>query len=322
MQPFNAKITQVTFILLSAALTLALSLTGMAPHGVLWSNWLSAGVITFLLWQIISRFALHGGGPVRVSGVAWPLLTVGFQYASCFLPDAPGHPLLLPLQAVALVLLLALTLSLWQHHTATLKCLLYGFGIGLIAALIPQALLWVTFYLAATYIMRCWSVRNTASVLTGIVFACWATFSGLYLFASPQAAWDHLHGYLPLVSVSWTQLGAVFAGLNGGACVLVYGLLCLLGCYLLLGCFVGSRLSIRAYYSLYYVLAYCLLGTILLFLFTPQLPASFGLLSLYVSLLIILHLAIVPTVVHEWVVVAILTAALALCAEPLLHPLF
>ena len=137
---------------------------------------------------------------MKAFAISWPLLTTSLCFARCYLiiPGTDDEGVWGIVQQLALLAFLSLQMSLWQRRVAIIKHMLLGLIIGLTSTLCPHALLWIVLLLIASYYMRCSSLRNMMSALTGIVLGIWVVYLALFIFISIDAADGMMAAYLRL----------------------------------------------------------------------------------------------------------------------------
>lgn len=315
-----APFTQYRFItpiliFVSIALTAVLMLMGMGDEVQLWTNWFIAGLLSAVSWRIISRFNLQGGSELKAFGISWPILTAGLQFVYCHFPSADHYAKVLLLVIVQMCCL-SLSMSLWQRRRSPFKCLLLGLFIGLESLVVPQSILWLLLFIVVGYYMRCWSMRNTACVLTGAFFAVWVGYC-LRFFLNGAAEADALilaysvilrdESYAPLLALHLWQY--LFMGLT----------LLLLIIYSLSGFLLGAGQSIRAASSIKLISVLSLSFVVLLPFDILHFFGNLSVFSLFISLQLTIHQANVRSIFHEWWILLIILSYIALCLLPLFY---
>lgn len=283
---------------------------------MLWGNWAAAGLLSYLIWLNYSRFNAQGGSELKAFGISWPLLTSGFQFAYCHFPQLDDFAYTLVL-GVALMLTLSLSMTLWQRHQATLKCLILGLLIGLFSTIVPQTILWLLLFPVVCYFMRCWSLRNACSVLTGTVFAVWVVYCAIFLAQGSESADQMIGSYRAIMlqedySILLQGLGLwhyIFMGIT---------LLTLLF-YSFSGFLLGAGQSIQTNFSIQLISMFSLVFLFLMAFDVHHFFINLGLLSVFLSLQLTIHQADVRSALHEWWIVLVILIYAALCIAPLMY---
>lgn len=301
-------------IFLSIALTAALMLLGMGSEVTLWTNWGIAGAISYVILDGISRFNLQGGSELKAFAISWPLLTAGFQFTHCY-STTYGVFYETPLQALTMMLMLSLIMSLWQKRTATLKHLLLGLLIGIASAVKPHAILWLLLVPLAGYYMRCWSVRNLLSAVTGTAFALWVVYCVRFLLQGEAVA-DGMFGSFSVI-IEDEDYGALFHNLSLWQYIFMGFIFLLLLIYSISGPLIGVGLSMRSGSSIQLLSTLNLVIAVLLFFDVQNFMANLTLLILLFSVQFTILQANIRSIIHEWWLLVIILTFTSLCIIPI-----
>lgn len=306
----------ITPLLISVSIitTLVLMLFGMGNHIMLWFNWASAGILSLIIWNSISRFNLQGGSELKAFGISWPLITAGFQFSYCYFPATESYYKTAP-QVIAMMLMISVTMSLWQRRQSTLKCLLLGFIIGLISSVVPHAILWLLLFPIACYYMRCWSARNMLSALTGAAFAIWIAYCSHYLLEASSEANQMLHAYAAIVR----DEDYVTPFLNLGLWQWMYmGItLLLLVVYSISGLLLGAGQSVRTSSSIQMISVFSLVYLFLMAFDVSHIFSNLCFFSLFISLQLTIHQANLRNRLHDWWIIVVIIIYNSLCFLPI-----
>ena len=300
-------------IFLSAVLTAALTLLHPGSDVMLWANWGMAGLMSFIIWNFISKFNLHGDDALRTYAISWPLLTVGLQFVYCHYPH-DGFFYRVLLQNLALLLVINIMLSLWQAHNATSQHLLLGALIGLISSMLPHALLWLILLPIASFFMRSWSSRNILSGLTGAAIAVWLSYCALFLFVGSESAGQMLQRYAFILQDE--DYSPLFSGLGYFQYLYLALVFLLTFFYGVSGLTLGVGQSTRSKSSIQLISTLSFVVALLLFLDVRHFFTSLSLLSLFIALQLTIHQANVKAIVHEWWIIIAIVGSMALCLLP------
>ena len=302
-------------ILLSAALVAVLALLGQATPKALWSAWVTAGVLSAGIWHIVARFRLDGGASVKAFAISWPLLTASLCFARCYLviPGTDDEGVWGIVQQLALLAFLSLQMSLWQRRVAIIKHMLLGLIIGLTSTLCPHALGWIVLLLIASYYMRCSSLRNMMSALTGIVLGIWVVYLAHFIFIGIDAADGMMAAYLRLFQAPpLAELTAM--GTWCTAFVAYVGLLLLVYAMAGLAIDVGQTVRAEASIVLVSVLSLVMMG--LLVLDAAHLATLLPMLATLLALQLTIQQANLRSALVEWWILLIIAVGAALCLLP------
>ena len=303
-------------ILLSAGLVAVLLLLGQATPKALWGAWITAGVLSAGIWHIVARFRLDGGASVKAFAISWPLLTASLCFARCYLvPLGNGDEGVWGIvQQLALLAFLSQQMSLWQRRVAIIKHLLLGLIIGLTSTLNPHTLGWIVLLLIASYYMRCSSLRNMMSALTGIVLGIWAVYLAYFIVSGIKAADGMFAAYLDLFRLpDLTMLTAL--GTWPTAFVAYIGLL--LFVYAMAGLAIDVGQTVRAEASIVLVSVLSLVLMVLLVLDASHLATHVPMLATFLALQLTIRQANLRSALVEWWILLIIAVGMALCLLPL-----
>lgn len=302
-------------ILLSAALVAVLVLLGQATPKALWSAWITSGVLSTGIWHIVARFRLDGGASVKAFAISWPLLTASMCFAQCYLVplSGDGEGIWAIVQQLALLAFLSLQMSLWQRRVAIIKHLLLGGIIGLTSTLCPHALGWIVLLLIASYYMRCSSLRNMMSALTGIVLGIWVVYLAHFLFIGIDAADGMMAAYLGLFQAPPLER-LVAMGTWSTAFVAYVGLLLLV--YALAGLAIDVGQTVRAEASIGLVSVLSLVMMALLVLDASHLATLLPMLTTFLALQLTIQQANLRSALVEWWILLIIAVGMVLCLLP------
>lgn len=300
-------------LVLSLLLTAALSFFRPGDGVALWTDWCVAGIVSYLIWRVVSRFDLRGGSEFRAFGISWPTIHAALCFSRCHLGQDEAW-YIVPIQLLALVFVVSLTMSLWQRHSATTKHLLIGLLIGLTSCMVPHVLLWLLFVPVACYHLRCWSPRNLLSALTGAVFAIWVVYCILFLAFGVEVADALLPRYYAIVRDEailpvFAQLG-LWQGLYLGFVVFLVLVLCIAGFLIS-----GSQ-SVRASSTIHLYSSLCLLLVFLLCFDVEHLFVHSALLVLFLAVLMTILQANVHSALLEWSLLVVILLFTAFCLMP------
>lgn len=301
-------------ISVSIALTTALMLLEVGNPIILWLNWATAGCLSLIIWNSISRFNLKGGSDLKAFAITWSTMTAGLQFCYCHFPERDSFFKVAP-QLIALMLALSSAMSLWQRRRSTLKCLLLGLIIGLASTAIPHALLWIILFPVAGYYMRCWSSRNAFSMLTGVAFAVWVVYCARFILQSPAVA-DHMFRSYAVI-MGDEDYSTLLQGLGLWQYLFMGISLLMLIIYNISGLLLGAGQSIRASSSIQLISMFSLVYTFLMAFDVCHFLSNFSVLWLFISLQLTIHQANVRSMLHEWWIILIIIAITALCIVPL-----
>ena len=290
-------------ILLSAALVAVLALLGQATPKALWSAWVTAGVLSAGIWHIVARFRLDGGASVKAFAISWPLLTASLCFARCYLviPGTDDEGVWGIVQQLALLAFLSLQMSLWQRRVAIIKHMLLGLIIGLTSTLCPHALGWIVLLLIASYYMRCSSLRNMMSALTGIVLGIWVVYLAHFFGNSIDAA-DGMMAELAAMG-TWCTAFVAYVGL-------------LLLVYAMAGLAIDVGQTVRAEASIVLVSVLSLVMMGLLVLDAAHLATLLPMLATLLALQLTIQQANLRSALVEWWILLIIAVGAALCLLP------
>ena len=302
-------------ILLSAALVAVLVLLGQATPKVLWGAWITSGVLSTGIWHIVARFRLDGGASVKAFAISWPLLTASMCFAQCYLvtQGSGDEGIWGIVQQLALLAFLSLQMSLWQRRVAIIKHLLLGGIIGLTSTLCPHALGWIVLLLIASYYMRCSSLRNMMSALTGIVLGIWVVYLAHFLFIGIDAADGMMAAYLGLFQAPPLER-LVAMGTWSTAFVAYVGLLLLV--YALAGLAIDVGQTVRAEASIGLVSVLSLVMMALLVLDASHLATLLPMLTTFLALQLTIQQANLRSALVEWWILLIIAVGMVLCLLP------
>ena len=299
-------------ILLSAGVMAALVAVGgydVVPLGLIWA---AAGLLSAGIWNIVSRFSLDGGANVKAFAISWPLLSLSTDFAYCYLPHTDLFYRSLAEQ-FAMLAILTLEMSLWQHRHAILKHLLIGLILGLVSTLLPHALTWLLMLPVACYFMRCWSARNILSALTGVVLGIWFVYCGVFLVCGMATADGVVGQYAQLLQRP--DLGALAATLGVWQYTFL-GLMALLLVMYSISATVLSPGSVRVGASIKLVSVLSFLLVLLMLADLSHLTDYLCLFAFFLSLQLTIHQANIHSAVYEWWTLLILLIIMALCILP------
>lgn len=302
-------------ILLSAALVGVLVLLGQATPKALWGAWVTAGVLSTGIWHIVARFRLDGGASVKAFAISWPLLTASMCFTQCYLvtQGSSDEGIWGIVQQLALLAFLSLQMSLWQRRVAIIKHLLLGGIIGLTSTLCPHTLLWIVLLLIASYYMRCSSLRNMMSALTGIVLGIWVVYLAHFLFIGIDAADGMMAAYLGLFQAPPLER-LVAMGTWSTAFVAYVGLLLLV--YALAGLAIDVGQTVRAEASIGLVSVLSLIMMALLVLDASHLATLLPMLTTFLALQLTIQQANLRSALVEWWILLIIAVGMVLCLLP------
>ena len=302
-------------ISLSAGLVAVLVLLGQATPKVLWGAWVTAGVLSTGIWHIVARFRLDGGASVKAFAISWPLLTASMCFAQCYLvtQGSGDEGIWGIVQQLALLAFLSLQMSLWQRRVAIIKHLLLGGIIGLTSTLCPHTLLWIVLLLIASYYMRCSSLRNMMSALTGIVLGIWVVYLAHFFFIGIDAADGMMAAYLGLFQAPPLER-LVAMGTWSTAFVAYVGLLLLV--YALAGLAIDVGQTVRAEASIGLVSVLSLVMMALLVLDASHLATLLPMLTTFLALQLTIQQANLRSALVEWWILLIIAVGMVLCLLP------
>lgn len=298
-------------LLLSVGVIITQTILGDADWHVLWLNWAVAGIIGWSTWDCIDRFRMGRSSDQSLMLVEWIFVAGVLNIGTlCFSINLEPWRLLLVI--LGFWLILRLCMGSWQDRSATIRNLLCGLIIGLLAVYFPHSLEWLLLLPFASYFMRSLNVRNLLSALTGVGVGIWADYCVLHFFGpegSNEALFQSFIGLGDLQGFDFTTLGVWQWSIIG----LMVALLLV---YTILGFFLNSGGSLRSHTTvvMYSVLAFGLVALLMLDL--PNLMLYLVLASLIVSVQMLLVLANSRSVSAEWWAVFILLAVLTLGVLP------
>lgn len=294
--------------------TAALILLGAGSHVMLCYNWLMALLLGYVIQQAFSRLDLKGGSEFHTIAIVLPLLTAGFDFIYCHLPQY-DHFYKVPLLTLVLTLLLSVTMSLWQRHHSPFKCMLLGLLIGTSSTFVPHTILWLLFFPVAGFYMRCWSSRNVCSVLTGTALAIWCVYCVLFFVDGAEAASAMLHGYSVILQTE--DYALYFHGLGLWQYLFIGLSLLLLLIYNVSGYLVGTGQSVRSYESFQMLATISLLFLLLMAFDLQHFLANFGLITLLISQQLTIHQSSSRSAILDWIILLVIAVYFALCIAPL-----
>ena len=294
--------------------TAALILLGAGSHVMLCYNWLMALLLGYVIQQAFSRLDLKGGSEFHTIAIVLPLLTAGFDFIYCHLPQY-DHFYKVPLLTLVLTLLLSVTMSLWQRHHSPFKCMLLGLLIGTSSTFVPHTILWLLFFPVAGFYMRCWSSRNVCSVLTGTALAIWCVYCVLFFVDGAEAASAMLHGYSVILQTE--DYALYFHGLGLWQYLFIGLSLLLLLIYNVSGYLVGTGQSVRSYESFQMLATISLLFLLLMAFDLQHFLANFGLITLLISQQLTIHQSSSRSAILDWIILLVMVVYIALCITPL-----
>ena len=299
-------------ISVSIALTAALMLLGMGNEVMLWINWATAGILSYIIWNNVSRFNLQGGRELKAYGISWPILTAGFQFTYCHFPQYDSY-FKVPPQVLVLLLVISTSMSLWQRRQSTIKCLLLGLLIGAVSSAVPHAILWLLLFPITSYTMRCWSARNAFSVLTGAAFAIWVVYCILFFVSGPDQANELFASFSDILKAEDYQL---FQCLGLWQYLFMGITLLLLIFYSITGFLIHAGQSIRVDYSIKLISLISLVFTVLMVFDEQHFFSNLSFFSLFIALQLTIHQANIRSQLHEWWILFIILAYSVLCLLP------
>lgn len=305
-----------TLVSLSVLITLVLTLFEAGSHYILWLNWATAGLISFIVSNSITYLNLQSRSELRAYAVIWPFATAGLQFSYCHFPHqhAELFYVLVPMLLLQTLLITGFSLSLWQRRKAPTKCLLLGVIIGSLSAILPSALLLALLFPACCAIMRSWSLRNYFCVLTGTLFAIWVIYAGLFLCFSEDWADTFLSQYATVTHLA--DFSALFAGLGLWQYLFMGFTILLLFFYTLSGYFLNAAMSTRTAFSIKAISVVSTTCAILTVLDDDHFYTSFALFAMFLGILLTVHQAYLRSAAHEWSIVAIVGLYSLLCLLP------
>lgn len=301
----------------SIVLTVALILLEAGNAVMLCINWVTAGIVAFIIGECIVRFKLHEGFENKTLSISWPLLTAGLHFACCHFPKFDSF-YKAPPQILGLMLVISISMSLWQRRQATIKCLLLGLFIGFVSAAVPHAILWLLLFPVTGYTMRCWSARNAFSVLTGTAFAIWIVYCILFFVQGADAANAMLASY---GSILRSEDYPLFQGLGLWQYLFMGISLMLLIFYSVTGFLINAGQNIRTDLSLKLTSFISVIFIMFMVFDVRHFYSNLCFFLLFIALQLTIHQASIRSQVHEWWIVLINLVYIALCILPCVCPI-
>lgn len=305
----------ITPLMISASIVLTIVLTLLCPDDglVLWTGWAVAGLLSYSIWNVISHFDLKGGTELRAFGISWPLLNAALSFTYCHFPH-PEQFYYELVQLVAMMLVISITMSLWQRRSSTAKHLLIGLLIGLLSTLLPHTLLWLLFIPLASYHLRCWSTRNMFSAITGALFGIWVVYCLRFFGIGLESASALLPQYAAIICDE--DYGQLLTGLGLWQGLYLGFVLLLLIIYSFTSLLLVSDQAVRVGSFIQLFTSLSLLVTLLLWLDVEHFYSNVNLPVLFIALQLTIHQANLKSALNEWWTLVAILLFNALCIVP------
>ena len=301
-------------IALSVVLTAALIVLGVGSRVMLCVNWAAAGVLSYIIWDSISRFSLKGGRELKAFAISWPLLTACLHFGYCHFPPSDSYVKAL-LLVTAFLLFLRLLMSLWQERSQTSICLLTGALIGLLSVALPHALLWLLLFPVSGFMMRCWSMRNVCSLVSGTLFALWLSYCALFWFGGEARADAMWSPYAEILLDD--DYGVILQGLGLWHYLYIGITVLLVIFYGVTGLLFDAGVTTRASSSIKLLSLIGLIYLLLMLFDGTHVFLSFAVLSMTIALQFTFRQSNVRSAMLEWWILVVILGYTALCILPI-----
>jgi len=301
-------------VLLSIMMVFAQSLLGDVPVWRLWSNWALAGCASYVLWDSVDRYRL--GRTVYRGSVIVPWLVLTSMVNLC--SASFSLRFMMAENYVALICFLVmvrLSMSLWQQHRAMHTLVWEGLMIGSASAIFPGMLLWLLLVPVQLFFMRCRGIKNFTSVISGTILGMWTSFCILFFWGEEGSLEALGERYLDLLIVDWDlSLHSMWQWISIGV---VLGMTIL---YCIVTVVLNVSNTLRAQ-SINYLLCVC---QIMVLLFTlldvSHLPVYLILQTMLLGMQLMVILANSRGYLSEWWTIFLLLCYMALSMGPYLPP--
>jgi len=299
-------------IMLGIVMVIAQTILGDVPAWMLLTNWVLSGGASYVLWDCVERYRL-GRSVYRGSVIVPWTIMVSMANLCCAIFSSRMWAAENYLAVICFLLLMRISMALWQKEDAVNLLVWQGLIQGLASALFPGMLLWLLIVPAELFFMRCSSIKNYLVIISGMLLGVWTSICITYFFAPEGSLADMGARYQEILVIDWhLHLSSLWQWLT--VCV---GLgLTLLYCMITLLLNVSNTLRAQ---SINHLLCVC---QIMVLLFTlldmDHLPVYLLLQTMLLGLQLIVILANSRGYLSEWWTLLLVLCYMALSMGPYL----
>lgn len=304
-------------VLLSIAAIAIQILLGGADWLALTLNWGVAGVVAFLVWNMVESYRLGRNVSQGLIAVPWVLLSVAFNCSQrWFYVELPRWEYFLLF--IAFYFVTQQGLRSWAESFSSGRMLIIGIIIGLLSTLYPYCILWPLFALFIIYHMRIFNLRNILSVFSGALMGVWVYFCLSYASGNKGLISGLLDSYSSVFLLHYDT----FMMNDLWAWIALSFMVAIMLIFALLSMSPGSGSNLRSHTSLMLAATMTLLLVALALLDLTHFDLYLPMGILLLSLQLVIRLSDVRGTTIEWWTVFIVCITLFISVGPELFTLF